>query len=215
MGLFMWMAGVVGGREDSVVDALRGYAMENDMLLDVVGAASADEATLTISTGAGGVTILFPDELPTGSSDWEGVSQYLSEKLRSPVFWFHIHDGDLWMYLLFDNGEVVDQFNPVPEYWEELESDELASWQGNAKGVALRVPGLVPEQIARYLVQWGDDVVDSPERKKAYPTDAFFYGDDWQVVDFMKTLGLDYPVDDHGAPKGATYRFVCNTDGSN
>ena len=85
------------------------------------------------------------------------------------------------------------------------------SWNGNAIEVARRVPGLAPEQIARYLVQWGDEVFESAERKKAYPTDRSCYGDDWQLLDFMGKLGLDYPVDDRGDAYGVTYRFKCKS----
>jgi hypothetical protein len=142
------------------------------------------------------VTVLYPPDF----FDWDSAAKYLSKQVGHPVFSFHIHDGDLWMFSLFENGEVVDQFNPVPDYWQELEDEERRSWQGNATVVAHRVPGLAPEHISKYLVQWDDEVFDSAARKKAYPTDQFFYGDDWQLVDFVGKLGLDYPVDDRGVP---------------
>lgn len=155
--------------------------------------------------GLAGVAVLYPGNF----FDWDSTSQFLSQRLKKPVFSFHIHDGDLWMYSLYEKGAVVDQFNPVPDYWQELDENERLSWQGNASEVAKRVPGLLPEQISKYLIQWGDDVLESDERKKAYPTDQFHNGDDWQLVDFLKKLGFDYPVDDRGAPHGVTYRFEC------
>ena len=203
MGQFLSMSGVVGGREDSVVDALRAYAKDNGGSLEAETLTTEDDDCLVVSEGAGGATVLYPGEF----FDWDSAAQYLSKRLRKPVFSFHIHDGDLWMYSLYENGEVVDQFNPVPDYWQELEDEERRSWQGSAVEVARRVQGLVPEQIANYLVQWGDEVFEATERKKAYPTDTYCYGDDWQLVDFMGKLGLDYPVDDRGDPHGVTYRF--------
>lgn len=211
MGLFLSMSGVVRGVEDSVVDALRKYAEENEGSLDKRALTTEDDGCLVVSEGTGGVTVLYPGDF----FDWEDISQYLSRQLSRPVFSFHIHDGDLWMYLLFENGECVDQFNPVPEYWQELDDDERRSWQGNATEVARRIAGLAPEQISKYLVQWGDDVFEAAERKKAYLSDEFYYGDDWQLVDFMGKLGFDYPVDDQGAPHGITYLFRCKSgDGS-
>ena len=207
MGLFLSMSGVVGGSEDSVVDALRTYAEENEGSLEEEELTTEDNGCLVISEGTGGVTVLYPGDF----FDWDSAAQYLSKRLRQPVFSFHIHDGDLWMYSLYQNGEVVDQFNPVPDYWQELEDEERQSWKGNANAVARRVPGLAPEQIARYLVQWGDEVFEAAQRKKAYLTDQFYYGDDWQLVDFMGKLGLDYPVDDRGSPHGVTYRFKCKS----
>jgi hypothetical protein len=207
MGLFLSMSGVVGVSQEPVVDAVRTYAEENDGTLEEAELTIDDDGCLVISEGTGGVTVLYPGDF----FDWDAAAQYLSKRLRQPVFSFHIHDGDLWMYLLYQNGEVVDQFNPVPDYWQELAENERQSWKGNAIAVARQVPGLAPEQIARYLVQWGDDVFETVERKKAYPTDQFHYGDDWQLVDFMSKLGLDYPVDDRGAPHGVTHRFKCNS----
>ena len=115
------------------------------------------------------------------------------------------------MYSLYKDGGVIDQFNPVPDYWQELEDEERRSWRGDATAISRLVPGLAPEQIAKYLIQWGDEVLESAERKKAYPTDEFYYGDDWQLVDFMGKLGLVFPVDDRGAAHGITYRFECES----
>jgi hypothetical protein len=207
MGLFLSMSGVIGGNEESVVDALRAYAEANEGSLEEAELTTDDDHCLVVSEGTGGVTALYPGDF----FDWESASQYLSKRLRKPVFSLHVHDGDLWMYALYDNGSVVDQFNPVPDYWQELDESERRSWQGNASEVAKRVPGLAPERVSKYLVQWGDEVFESDERKKAYPTDRFYYGDDWQLVDFMDKLGLDYPVDDRGAPHGVTYRFKCES----
>jgi hypothetical protein len=203
MGLFLSMSGVIGCRDGSVVDALRAYAEGNDGLLETAELTTEDDGCLVVSEGAAGVTVLYPSDF----FEWDSAAQYLSQRLKQPVFSFHIHDSDLWMYSLYEKDKVVDQFNPVPDYWQELDADERLSWQGNAFEVAKRVPGLSPDQISNYLVQWGDGVFE--ERKKAYPTDRFHFGDDWQLVDFMNKLGLDYPIDDRGAPHGITYRFEC------
>lgn len=207
MGLFLAMSGVIGGRENSVADTLRAYAEENEGSLDKAELTIEDDGCLVISEGVSGATVLYPRDF----FDWDSASKYLSERLRRPVFSFHIHDGDLWMYLLFENGRVVDQFNPVPDYWQDLEDDDEGrrSWQGDAAEVARRVPGLASELIAKYLVPWDDKVFKAAERKKAYPTDEFYYGDEWQLVDFMRKLALDYPLDDRGEPHGAAYRFQC------
>jgi hypothetical protein len=206
MGQFLSMSGVVGGNEVSVVNALRAYAQDHQGGMEEAELTTEDDGCLVISEGPGGVTVLYPGDF----FDWDSAAQNLSQRLRKPVFSFHIHDSDLWMYSFYENGEIVDQFNPVPDYWQELDEDERRSWQGNATEVARRVPGLAPEQIAKYLVHWGDDVFGSSEQKKAYPTDQFHYGDDWQLVDFMGKLGLDYPIDDRGAVHGVTYRFECH-----
>jgi hypothetical protein len=207
MGQFLSMSGVVGGNEDSVVEALRDFAEDNQGSLVEADLTTDDDGCSVISEGTSGVTVLYPGDF----FGWDNAAEYLSKRLRRPVFSFHIHDGDLWMYLLYENGDVVDQFNSMPDYWQELGDDERRSWQGNAIEVARRVPGLVPEQITRYLVQWGDEVFESVGRTKAYPADKFYYGDDWQMVDFMNKLGLEVPIDDRGAPHGVTYLFRCKS----
>jgi hypothetical protein len=207
MGLFLSLSRVVGGSKEAVIAALRTYAEDYAGSLEEEELTFEDDGCLAVSEGTGGGTVLYPADF----FDWNDAAQHLSKRLGKPVFSFHIHDGDLWMYLFYDNGEVVDQFNPLPDYWQELEDDERRSWKGNATEVARRVPGLAPEQIAAYLVQWGDEVLEASGRKKAYATDRFYYGDDWQLLDFMDKLGLDYPLDDQGALHGVTFRFQCKS----
>ncbi len=207
MGLFLAMSSVIGASEESVITALRAYAEANGGSLEEAELTADDDGCLVISEGMEGVTVLYPGDF----FDWDSTTQYLSRRLKKPVFAFHIHDSDLWMYSLYEDGNLVDQFNPVPDYWQELGEDERRAWHGMASEVAKRIPGLAPEQIANYLVTWGDEVFESDERRKAYSTDRFYYGDDWQLLDFMSKLGLGYPVDDRGVPHGATYRFQCNS----
>src|SRR5262249_1240635 len=99
MGLFLSMSGVVGGDEDSVIDALRTYAEENDGSLEPAELTTEGEGCLVVSEGTGGVSVLYPGDF----FDWDSAAQYLSRRLRKPVFSFHIHDGDLWMYSLYEN----------------------------------------------------------------------------------------------------------------
>jgi hypothetical protein len=205
MGQFLSMSGVSGASEEAVVRTLRAFAESAGGFMAEAELGIDDDGCVVVSEGVGGVTVLYPHDFLA----WDDVSQHLSRELGKPVFSFHIHDGDLWMYVFFDEGESVDRFNPLPEYWGELDEGEQESWKGNAAEVAKRIPGLVPDRIARYLVLWSDDVLEAAEPGKAYPADRFRYGEDWQLTDFMEKLGLDFPVDDRGEPHGTTYRFQC------
>ena len=207
MGLFLSMSGVVGGDEDEVASALRKYASTHAGTMEAEDLKTDDNGCLVLSESVGGATVLYPGDF----LGWDDVSQYLSKELDKPTFSFHIHDGDLWMYVLFEDGQVVDQFNPLPDYWEELEDEERLTWSGNARAIAERVPGLVLEQISNYLVPWSDEILESTTQPRAYPADQYGYGNEWQLVDFMSKLGLDYPVDDRGEPHGTTYRFLCES----
>jgi hypothetical protein len=181
----------------------RQYADARGGTFDEANLTAEDDGCLVVSEGLGGVTALYPYEF----MDWDDASQHLSKQLQESVFSFHIHDSDLWMYLLYDKGALVDQFNPIPGYWQKLSDDERSSWRGNVSEVVKRVPGLKPTDIANYLVEWRAENRESIPRKRAYPSDRFYYGDDWQLLDFMAKLELEYPIDDRGAPHGTTYRF--------
>lgn len=126
------------------------------------------------------------------------------QRIGAPVFSFHIHDGDLLMYVLYVNGEVVDQFNPIPDYWDEHVSDEeIESWKGDASIVSRYISTLSPTQIEKYLTRWN---LDADETNKAYEDDEFV-NEDWQLLDFMRKCGLPYPFDEDGNPKGQSYKL--------
>ena len=110
------------------------------------------------------------------------------------------------MFLLFDNDEQVAQFNPLPEYWDDgISDEERASWSGDAESIAFHIPGVAPEAIRPYLRHW-DLAEEDPG--KAFPEDQFHFNDCWQMCDFLKRVGLKYPLNDPGQVLGETYVFV-------
>jgi hypothetical protein len=121
------------------------------------------------------------------------------------------------MYLLFVDGEEVDRFKTVPEHWFDsfddegrpkivIDDDDRAEWAGNVTVVARFWPGIMPERITRYLRQW--DLDDSETKPpKAYADDEYQEGA-WQLADFMKRLGLTFPIDSEGEWHGSPYEFV-------
>ena len=208
MGEFVAISGVMGGSQELTASALRDFALENDGGMAEVQLTTNDDSCLVIAAGKSGVTVLYPYDF----SGWDESSAYLSMKLQKPVFSFHIHDGDFWIYRLFENGEVVDQFNPIPDYWGDVDDEERQSWRGNAAAVASRVPGIAPEDIANYLVEWDDELIDESPESKAYPSDKSPYGEDRQMVDFLTKLGLKYLEHGTGMADGLTYRFDCTVE---
>src|SRR4029077_15963225 len=103
--------------------------------------------------------------------DWDEASQQLFALLNVPVFSLHIHDGDLWMFVLFDKGEQVAQFNPLPEYWDDsISAEERRLCAGEAEAVAARVPGVAAATIKPYFQHW-DFNHENPGR--AFPEDRF------------------------------------------
>ncbi|MEY4918663.1 MAG: hypothetical protein RL616_2576, partial [Verrucomicrobiota bacterium] len=145
------------------------------------------------------VFLLYPD----GFLEWDELSKHLSLELQCPVFSFHIHDGDLWMFVFFVRGEEVTRFNPIPNYWDDgISDEEMQSWQGDVSLVCSYWPGITEESIIRYFTRWN---LEAESQEKAYPDDEFEFGSDWQMCDFIKKLGLVYPMDKKGNLLGKTY----------
>jgi len=202
MGLFLAMSGIAGADLDVVKNSLKSYAKEHDGRMEASPATAETWEFLIVSESQPGrITVAYPGEF----MNWDDAAADLSRSLDVPVFSFHIHDDDLWMYVLFDKGEEIDCFNPIPAYWSnEMSDEEVAKWKGDPTLIAKQWPGVKPEAVEKYLVSWD---LDDAAPGKAYPDDQFASGDCWQLTDFMRRLGLDYPIDDRGQAHGETYRF--------
>lgn len=198
--MFLSMTSVIGKTKDEVIASLTNYAKS-------VGGGLKEQSlpiennNCCVIVEANGNTTVFN---PYAYLEWDKSSEFISSDLKAPAFSFHVHDGDLWMYVLFVNGQTVDQFNPIPDYWDEnISEEEIQSWKGNAATISKYVGSVKPADIEKYLIRWD---LDAEESKKAYPDDGFEQ-EDWQLLDFMKKLGLLYPLNDDGTPKGQTYQL--------
>jgi hypothetical protein len=202
MGLFLAMSGIVGAKKEAVEAALRSFVDARNGSFNQATRSTEEQNTLVLLQDGSKCSVLYPREF----FEWDEASQYLSSELDAPVFSFHIHDEDLWMFLLFDKGEQVAQFNPLPEYWDDSISDEeRASWSGDAASISSHIPGVTVDAIRPYLRHWD---LDEEEPGKAFPEDKFHFHDCWQMCDFLKRVGLRYPLDDTGQVLGVAYEFV-------
>jgi hypothetical protein len=201
MGLFLSASGVIGAGQDMVERSISSFASGRDGTFEPRAGTTNDPNIAVIAESGINTTILYPREFMA----YEDLSRHLSSDLQVPVFWFHIHDGDLWMFVLFDKGEQVTQFNPIPAYWQEVTPEEHRRWSGDAQVVCQHVSGVSADRINRYFVEWTEEVTGGGER--AYPEDRFPYGVDWQMTDFMRRVGLQYPVRDDGSTDGRTFRL--------
>jgi hypothetical protein len=200
MGLFLGMSGVLGVSGPRATELFAQYAGQRGWTFEPTGAAQESGQSVAIADGPGGATILYGQDF----MEWTETSQHLSRLTGGAVLSLHVHDGDFWMYMLFDKGELIDQFNPVPDYWGEASEAELASWRGDAAKLSGAISSASAERVAPYLVRWTDELLE--EGGKAFPDDEFEFGQDWQVVDFMAKLGLTYP--DPSLPNLAGYKLV-------
>jgi hypothetical protein len=200
MGMFLSLTSVIGKTQNEVVNSLTNYARSVGGGLEKESLPIDNDNCCVIEEAYGNTTIFNP----YAYLEWDKSSEFISKDLNAPVFSFHIHDGDLWMYVLFVSGHTVDQFNPIPDYWNENTSDdEIESWKGNAATVVKYLRNIKQEDIEKYLVRWD---LDAEENEKAYPNDEFTT-EDWQLLDFMKKIKLPYPLDDNGNPKGQVYKL--------
>jgi hypothetical protein len=198
MGLFLSVSGVLCPNGKAVRDAIAAYAASVGGVFELRAGTTDDRNIGAMTSNESTTTVLYPD----GFTSWDEVSKFLSLELRKPVFSFHIHDGDLWMFVAFRDGKEAAWFNPIPDYWGGIDDAERNRWAGNAESVASLVPGLAASSIERYFVPWTEDLAAG---QKSYDDDEFAIGVDWQLTDFMRRLGFAYPLDDSGTPTGETF----------
>ena len=97
MGLFLAMSGVANANRATVEDALRAYATEKGGTLETVGPSTDLSDALLIADSGSHVTVMYPSDF----MKWDEASEFLSRMLGTSVVSLHIHDEDLWMYVLF------------------------------------------------------------------------------------------------------------------
>src|SRR4051812_3356265 len=66
------------------------------------------------------------EERASGQDDnWiRQLGAELSDRLDAPAVAFLVHDSDFFCYWLFEHGEVVDEFNSCPDYFDDDDSDD-------------------------------------------------------------------------------------------
>jgi len=200
MGMFLSLTAVVGKSQKQVAESLANYAKAagGDLQKEYEQGFNTDHDNCCVIEEVDNNTTIFH---PYGYFEWEKSSAFISKELNAPIFSFHIHDSDFWMYVLYVNGHVADQFNPMPDYWDENISEfDMSSWKGDAEIIAGYIPGAIVKDLEHYLVRWDG------EESKAYPDDE--YGkEEWQLLDFMRKLKLPYPLDEEMQPKAQTYKL--------
>lgn len=133
-----------------------------------------------------GTSILFNHRC-VGYGDLAGA---ISKECGKAVLVLYIYDGDYWAYELYDNGEEIDQFDPVPDYFGEVSEKAIQKFKGNPDMIA-KYFSVNKADIEKYLIFWSDT-----SDEKAYEDDEFAYSD-WQMADFMRKLGYPYEFEEN------------------
>ena len=105
------------------------------------------------------------------------IASRLSRTLKTDVLAFLVHDSDITAYWLYRIGELLDEFNSAPDYFEEKEFGESEGGQGGDPEVLLPlcVPGTTREQLQQVL----------------HPSDGYPIMAEEIVYELAKLLGID------------------------
>ncbi len=80
------------------------------------------------------------------------VGKAISSKLKTAVFCFMVHDSDIFVYLLYENGRFVDQFDSRPDYFGPATDQHRQEWAGHFdKLLKFTKPKTEADQIAKVL----------------------------------------------------------------
>ena len=120
---------------------------------------------------------------------YEELAKELSLCITQPVLLLYIYDDDFWGYFFYENGNELDRFNPMPDYFEDVSEEERESFSGNSKIIS-KYFNVNEEDIKNYLIPWNME-----NREKAYEDDTCDPCSCWQMADFMKKLGYLFEWD--------------------
>lgn len=197
MGLFAQVAIMHGCKEADARAAVEAVAGKYSCAFDDFKKKESVEEDLIITElvpdecqymeNVNGAGIFFND----GCIGYDSLAKAISMESGKACLLLYIYDGDYWGYWLYDHEKCVDQFVPVPDYFEEPSEEELEKSKGDAEIIA-KYFHVEKTAIERYLVRWSDELMG----EKAYEEDEFGYGDDWQAADFLGKLGYSWPSDE-------------------
>lgn len=178
MGLFLQTVIIPNCKESVAQAALERVEQNSDF--DLV---SAD---CLYRENANGITILLNERC----YGYEELAASVSKEVAQPVLLLYIYDEDYWGYYLYAEGEELDCFNPMPDYFEEVSEQERKRVAGNS-AVLAKYFDVNEALIKDYLVLWTEERMEDYE-SKAYEDDEFKQCHCWQMADFMKKLGYPY-----------------------
>lgn len=84
----------------------------------------------------------------------ERVAKELSSQLSTEIFAFLVHDSDIFMYVLYRKGKLVDRFNSRPDYFAPITPAEREKWRGHfEKLLSVASANVTSKQIQQTLGQ--------------------------------------------------------------
>jgi hypothetical protein len=88
----------------------------------VVAVLNREGRTAFVSPTANGYTVVYDHECDTQNTfAITDLGRKLSTSLKSPVVAFLNHDDDILCYWVFENGQLIEEYNSCPDYFEDEE----------------------------------------------------------------------------------------------
>lgn len=125
----------------------------------------------------------------------EKLTQQVSKSTKSHAISCLIHDGDFLVYWLYDKGKLIDQYNSLPDYFEECSDEERANWAGQpAKFHSACGADVSLAAVEKTFRKFAADPYE-PERKLEELGGLLGIGSDRIFADFHG-IGVDVQADD-------------------
>jgi hypothetical protein len=135
------------------------------------------ETRAYVSPEKGGWVTVY-DEASDDQNDetFKHIAAELSRKLQTAVFAFLVHDSDIAIYWLCQNGALIDEFNSAPDYFKEAGEKAKARVRGKAEA-------LLPLCVAGTSLAQVEEVI--------HPADGFAPFAEEIFNDLAKLLGIE------------------------
>lgn len=142
--------------------------------------ASLVKSRAYISPASGGWVTIFDEASESQDSKiLIKLAKELSKALKTEVFGFLVHDSDIAVYYLCQNGDLMDEFDSCPDYFDnEVSEEDRRRVRGvTEKLLPLAIAGTTREQI---------DAVIHPASREDFPLMA-----EEIISDLGTLLGMD------------------------
>lgn len=139
------------------------------------------------------------------------LAKGFSASLNAPCIAFLVHDSDIACYWLYDEGKLLDEFNSMPDYFDEDVSDsERKQLQGRPE-VFLRYcqPGVDLDEVKNVLhgnPTFADDTIAQLAQMLGIDEELALstYGDE-EGEEFGEDFGEDDDDDDEDKPRSLKF----------
>jgi hypothetical protein len=92
---------------------------------------------------------IYPNGIDQNGDALQNLGAKLSRKLQQPLIAFIVHDSDIFMYWLYDNGAEQDRYDSAPGYFDGVDSKPAGADCEVLKRYC--VPGTTVEQLTGLL----------------------------------------------------------------